>query len=57
MDQFIFITLALLLEHSVVFVSENISLLTATVLLFSSALIKPFEWNNPLIFNCPEALL
>ncbi|KAL4433553.1 hypothetical protein ABPG74_002950 [Tetrahymena malaccensis] len=54
---FLFLFLSLLLEHSLVFVSENITLLTSTLLLFSNSLLKPLKWINPMIFNLPQKLL
>ena len=44
--------IAILLEKSIIFYSENVSLLTATIHSLN-CIIKPFEWPNPLIFNLP----
>ncbi|EGR32985.1 hypothetical protein IMG5_064390, partial [Ichthyophthirius multifiliis] len=53
LEQFISIFLSLLLEQSIVFVSNNSALLSSTVLLFHS-LLKPFLWPHPLIINLPN---
>ena len=50
------IFIALLLEQSIIFFTENIFLLTATINTFI-CLIKPLEWPHPLIFNLPLNLI
>jgi len=47
---------AILLERKLVFLSNNIHLLTATLFVMRS-LIKPFNYPFPLIFNLPEVLM
>ncbi|KRX02949.1 P-loop containing nucleoside triphosphate hydrolase [Pseudocohnilembus persalinus] len=56
-DQFVFIVLALLMEKSVIFVSENITLLTNTLLLFNQQLFQPLNWILPVIFSMPESMV
>ncbi|EAS06095.2 DENN (AEX-3) domain protein (macronuclear) [Tetrahymena thermophila SB210] len=56
-NNFLFLFLSLLLEHSLVFVTKNITLLTSTLLLFSNSILKPLKWINPMIFNLPQKLL
>lgn len=51
-DTFYTILIRLLLEHSVIFVSESIQTLTAVVLGFSY-LIQPFKWPFIIIPNLP----
>lgn len=55
-EDFTLLFLGLLAEHSMVFVSANASLLSATLLLFHS-LLKPFKWPHPMVFNLPEKFL
>ena len=45
--------LAILSEFSIVFASHNSALLSCTLLVFH-ALLKPFKFPHPLIFNLPE---
>lgn len=66
---FIFIHFSMLLEYSILFMSENLSLLTSSMLikilikyLFLNrmtfySLFKPLKWPYPIIFNLPESLL
>lgn len=55
-EAFAFIFFSLLLENPIVFVSENLGLLTSTMMLFLN-LIQPFKWHYPLIFNVPQDLM
>lgn len=55
-EEFLFILFAILSEHSVVFVSEDMSNLTACISTFIS-LIKPFKWPFPIIYSLPEDCL
>lgn len=55
-SSFSFIFLALLLENHLVFFSENIGLLTSTMMLFLN-LIQPFKWHYPIIYNVPQDLM
>ena len=48
--------MALLLENSIVFVSENLGLLTSTMMSFIN-LINPFKWHYPVVFNIPQDLI
>lgn len=56
-DQLIYIYLSVLTEQSIVFASKNLQLQTATVFLFFQSLLRPFAWNNPIIFNIPHSLI
>ena len=58
LDEEIFslIFLAILSEYSIVFVSHNSALLSCTLLIFH-ALLKPFKYPHPLIFNLPENIM
>jgi hypothetical protein len=55
-EEFLFILFAIMSEHSVVFVSEDMSNLTACISTFIS-LIKPFKWPFPIIYSLPEDCL
>ena len=56
MDDFFRVLRSVLLESSVVFVSNNITLLSAAILGLK-ALIKPFRWCFALVPVLPSALL
>lgn len=53
-EDFVFILLSILREKSVVFISKDISLITAVIMTFVN-LIKPFSWPFPSIFSLPES--
>lgn len=53
---FAFLISSILLENSVVFVSENLGLLTSTMMTFLN-LINPFKWHYPIVFNLPHDLM
>ena len=55
-ESFAFILMALLLENPIVFVSENLGLLTSTLMTFLS-LISPFKWHYPVVSNLPQDLM
>lgn len=48
--------MAMLQEIPLVFISERLNLLTATIHFFHN-LIYPFQWTSPIIYNVPEYLL
>lgn len=53
---FLFLLFVVLLEEKLIFISKKITLLTASVLVFSN-LLKPFVWPYPIIFTLPYSLL
>jgi len=55
-ETFAFIFSALLLENPIVFLSENLGLLTSTLMLFVN-LINPFKWHYPVVSNLPQDLM
>lgn len=55
-EQFLYLFLALMLEKTLVVFSENLALLTSTLMTFI-CLLKPFKWPYPMVFNIPENLL
>lgn len=55
-EDFLFINFSIMQEMHVVFVSDSPSLTTAALCTFL-ALMRPFRWPLPIIFNLPEDLL
>jgi hypothetical protein len=55
-EEFLFIFFSILLEQTVVFVSENMSNISACISLFVS-LLRPFKWPFPIIYSLPEDCL
>jgi hypothetical protein len=55
-EEFLFIYFSLLLEKTVVFVSEDMSSLSACISAFV-CLMKPFKWPFPIIYSLPEDCL
>jgi len=54
-DELLFYITAIMFETYMVFCSKNITLLTSTLLTLM-ALIKPFKYPHPQLFNLPENL-
>ena len=55
-EEFLFIFFCVMLEETVVFVSENMSNISACISLFVS-LLRPFKYYMPIIYSLPEDLL
>jgi hypothetical protein len=55
-EEFLFILFSILLENTVVFVSEDFSNLSACISSFLS-LIRPFKWSFPVIYSLPKDCL
>lgn len=53
-DNFLDVFTLVMLEERIVFVSENVTLLTLAVHLFSQLLIRPFKYPYPVINILPE---
>lgn len=55
LDGLLFLVFSLLTEKRVVLVSSNLTLLTATMFTLN-ALLRPFNWPHPCVYNLPEML-
>jgi hypothetical protein len=53
-EDFLFILVSILLERTIVFVCEDMSILSSFMMTFTS-LIKPFQWPFPIIYSLPES--